>query len=163
MPVIILNPKNRFRSLYPHEFDNLVILVQNILYSDTNLRDFYVFISAILSMFVTVVAFSKILRMLSKEPKQDTSRVALDALGSLLATNPKAAVTKLPVGILQFSMIIFSILFGIFASTFLLGLLLAQNTCHNINTLDELAASNLRIFITPELNESIDEWGHNLE
>lgn len=163
MPVIVGNAKSKFRSIYPHEFDNLVVLVENIFYADTNMRDFYIFIFAIVGIFVTAVAFSKILRMLSKEPKQDLSRVALDALGSFLASNPKAAVSKLPVGVLQFSMVVFSILFGIFASTFLFGLLLARNKCHNIHTLDELAASNLPIYVPTELNDTIEEWKHGLE
>lgn len=163
MPVIVPNERSKFRSIYPHEFDNLVVLVENIFYADTNLRNFYIFILAIVGTYVTAVAFSKIIRMLSKEPKQDLSRVAIDALGSLLGTNPKAAASKLPVRIFQFSMVVFSILFGIFASTFLFGLLMARGKCHNIHTLDELAASDLQIYVPTELNETIVEWRHGLE
>lgn len=91
------------------------------------------------------------------------SRVVLDALGSFLATNSQASVSTLPVKILQFSMVVFSILFGIFASTYLFGLFLARSKSYNIDRIDDLATANLRIFITTKLNESIDQWSQNLE
>lgn len=154
---------NKFHSVYAHEFDNIVILVQNIIHTDAKLRHFYIFISAIVGTFAVSVAFSKILRLLSKDAKRDISRIVLDALGSFLATNPKASVSTLPVKILHFSMVVFSILFGMFASTYLFGFLLARSKFSNIDRIDELATANLRIFITTKLNESIDQWSQNLE
>lgn len=127
------------------------------------LHDFYVFISAIVGTFAISVACSKVLRLLSNDPKQEWSRIALDALGSFLATNARATVTKSPVKILQFSMVLFSMLFSIFASAFLFGLLLTRQKSNNIDCLAELATVNLRIFITTELNETIDQWSQNLE
>lgn len=153
----------KFHSVYAHEFDNTVILVHNIIHTDLNLQQFYTFIFCIVGAFVLTVAFSKIFRMISNEPKQDISRVALDTLGSFLATNSKAKVNRLSMRCLQFSIGVFSILFSIFVSAFLLGLILDRHKSHNINRLNELATANLRIFITFELNETIDQWSQNLE
>lgn len=165
MPVISMRASkvHKFRSIYPHEFDNTVILVHNIIHTGAKLRDFYIFVAAIVGTFAITVAFSKALRILSNESNQDLSRVVLDALGSFLATSPKATVNKLPVKILQFSLVVFSIVFSIFASAFLFGLLLTRNKFNNIDRLHDLAKSNLQIFITIQLNETIDQWSQNLE
>lgn len=154
---------SEFRYIYPHEFDDVVVLVENIVHVDRKVHDFYIFSGTLVTVFGVALACDKLLRILSHDSSQKISCAAIHTLGLFLATNARMTATKLPMKIFQFSIILFSILLSIFASAFLFGWLLARTKFDNIDRLDELAETNLKIFIQPDLNQTIDKWSQNLE
>lgn len=68
-----------------------------------------------------------------------------------------------PERILHMSIVLFSMMLSILASAIFFGFFLAKDQQSGIDTLNKLAASKLPIYITEELNETIDNWSQNLE
>lgn len=87
----------------------------------------------------------------------------LDTLGAFISTNPNVRLRSRPERVIHIFVMFFSMLFSMLASAILLGNILAKETQSGLNTLAELAESNLSVCISQELNQTRAQWTQNLE
>lgn len=84
-------------------------------------------------------------------------------LGVFLSTNSTPRISSRPERVLHMSIVLFSMMLSIFASAIFFGFFLTKDLQSGINTLNELAESKLPVYITEELNQTIENWSQNLE
>lgn len=114
-------------------------------------------------MFFICALFRKIFRFLNHDQHQDIDRILLDNLGAFISTNATPPLQSRAERILQVTILLASMILTMMVSAVLFGNLLTKNTQGGIDTLKEFADSNLRLFITYELNDTIHIWAQDLE
>lgn len=150
-----------FNSIYAHESDNFVILVRNQLNYNGGIN--WPIMLTVPVSFIICTIFRKIIRILTNDPHRDLITIIMVNLGVFLSTNASPAMRNRPERIFHVTIVIFSMMLSILASAIFFGFFLAKELQSGMNHLNELAASKLRICITEELNQTIDNWSQNLE
>lgn len=150
-----------FNSLYAHESDSFVILVQNQFYSDLGMN-WPIFLTVPISFIICTIV-RKTIRVVTNNPDRDFISIVMIDLGVFLSTNASPSMANRAERILHISIVLFSMMLSILASAIFFGFFLAKDQSSGIDSLNELAATKLPICITEELNETIENWSQNLE
>lgn len=156
-----ISRSGKFKSFLAHEYDNSVLLVRKFVNVKANFSTYMPIAICLVLTFAICVLCRKLFGIVAYNER--VSRIMLDTLGAFVSTNPNVRVRNRPERILHFFLIVFSMLFSMFASAILLGNILSKETQTGMNSLSELIESKLPICITQELNETRSEWSQNLE
>lgn len=147
-------------SLMPHEMDKWAILVK----SETKLN---VRLNLRIALFLPILLmicsfFRKIFRSITKSPHCNWSHVALDTLGLFLSTNTSFRVYNLSERIMNVYILLISILTSKFITAVLVIYMLAIETDTGIDTLKQLDELDIPIYVSDEMQMTMNEWSQNI-
>lgn len=156
-------PNKDYVEVVSHESDHIMILVPTIVKRKSLISVNSMAIAAVPAVFIMCVIFRKIFRVLNNDRHQDIGRIFLDNLGAFLSVNPSIRIYSRYEAILHTVILFASMILTMMIGAFVFGNLLVKDTITGIDTLQELAESKLRVYITNELNQTINFWSQNLE
>jgi hypothetical protein len=145
--------------LVTHERDNIILLVENKLITDINVK-FHLVLAVPAILFVYVV-FRKIIRFLTKSPNSDVISIFMDTWGTLLSTY-SANIYSRPERIMTLTLLLLSLLVSNLVTALTFNYLLAKPVQTGIDTIKELHEQGIEILVNEEMRPTMSEWMHDL-
>lgn len=145
-----------------------MIIVQNLVNEKTNLSKYVTITLSVLIVYLVCVIVRVIIRRVlscagHERGDKRIIRIVLNTWGALMLAYPNERIHNRTERVLYLFVVVFAMLLSMFASGVLLGNILAKETQTGMNTLKELAESNLPICISTELNQTRSEWSQGIE
>lgn len=154
------NKRLNFTSLIPHEMDNIVVLVENQL-THGNIK-LHLILTIPVILFVCII-FRKIFRVITNSPHQDFIHIILDTWGTFLSTYFPYSIANRPERILSLTILLLSIITSNLITAITFNYLIARPVQSGINSMKELNALGLDIWVNEELKPTMDQWTEGLE
>lgn len=142
----------QYLKLYPHDYDNFVIIVPNLLKEHNNLINIIID-SPLVNVWAITICIVTIVRCIFKyilKNSNDWMYTFIETYGISFGTTSAAKSTKLSDQIIVLFLSIFSLIAGIFCSGILFQQYATVSFEPRINTLDDIAKAQYHIFVPRE-------------
>lgn len=153
------NKRPNFTSLVTHERDNIILLVENKLVSDSNVKGHLLL--AVPAIVFVYIFFRKIIRVLTNSPHSDVISIFMDTWGTLLSTY-SANIYSRPERIMTLTILLLSILVSNFVTALIFDYLLAKPIQTGIDSIKELHEHGIEILVNEEMRPTMSEWMDDL-
>lgn len=142
-----------------HERDNIILLVENRLITDVNVKSHLILaIPAILGIYIV---FRKFIRMVTNSPHSDVITIFMDTWGTLLSTY-SANIYSRPERIMTLTLLLLSLLISNLVTALTFNYLLAKPVQTGVDTIRDLHEQGIEILVNEELRPTMSEWMDDL-
>lgn len=154
-----------FVGLYPHEFDNFVLIVPSLSVRQKFIDNFLKSkMQYLIVMILAIVAlFRYLLRYLTTSRNYDWVRTCIDTFGSFLATSANNPVYNNPEKVFLTTMYMSFMVVTVYFSGLIFKTTLLLFETSNIATISEFAETRYAIYVPHDLGCNKGFWRENME